>query len=110
MADITDPAAIVFSNERIRQAADLMAQGYFRAKAAIAAYDAKNLDAVFGANSGGDTLADGSDTDGRTPILGGEVQAMIQGLRDFVADMEANSNLKHNLVMKIAVHPTRGVS
>lgn len=110
MAEITDPQAVVFANESVRSAADLMAQGYLRAKAAIAAYDAKGLDAVFGANGGADVVVDGSATDGRTPIVGGEVQALVQGLRDLVADFEANSSVKHNLVMKIAVNPTRGVS
>ncbi len=101
---ITDPRAVKFANENARVAADLFAQGYYRAKAAIDQVDAQGLEALF---PDAETVEDGADVDGRSRITGAHVTGVITAMRALVADMEANGSAKLNAILQVAVNTRR---
>jgi len=102
---ITNPRAVSFSNEKIRTAADKLAQAYYTAKAVMQEYYAENLGELY--TPLGDTIEDGSLTDGRKRITANDALLLITRCSDLVADMEANNNAKLNTVLKVSVNPTR---
>jgi len=106
MADITNPQAIAFANNRIRVIADLQAQLYYASKALTADWFAQGVDTVI-PNNAGDTVVDGSATDGRAPITGAKVNSIITRASEYVTDMEANTNSKLNTVLAVAVNADR---
>lgn len=106
MADITDPTAVAFCNEKIRPAADRLAQAYFDAKAVIAEWNARG-GTDFIANDLAAEVIDGAQDDGRPVIDGADVNNIINRLSEFVADMEANGGAKLNTVLAVAVNLTR---
>ena len=101
---ITNPEAVRFSNEVIRPAADVAAQYYYFCKALIASYAAKGLDKEY---TDADVVDDGSDKDGRHPITGFDVKAIVQLAADYVNDFETGVNAKLNSVLAVAVNPQR---
>lgn len=99
---IDNPQAVAFSNERARTLADAAARYYWAAKAFLAEWDAADIGAVMPNSS--DVVVDGSLTDGRTPITGANVNGLKAHVDAMVADLEANSNLKLNILLKIEVN------
>ncbi len=75
MADITNAQTIKFCNERLRPAADRLISAIRTLEQMRAEYVAKGIGALV-AGSGelqASTVADGSATDGRTPLTGYDV-------------------------------------
>ncbi|OPL13111.1 MAG: hypothetical protein AVO39_11095 [delta proteobacterium MLS_D] len=105
MADITSPQAVRFSNEKIRPAAERMAQLYTIAKQVVDEWYATNMGTEIPVSA--DLIIDGSANDGRTPINGNDATLVISRLQEFVTDMEANNNAKLNTVLKPAVNALR---
>lgn len=101
MADITNPEAVKFCNERVRTAANKLAQLYYSAKSVSQEWTANDLGTII-AYDNADLVIDGSATDGRHPISGIEVNNLITRLTELVADMEASSNAKLNTVLAVA--------
>ena len=106
MAQITDPEAVKFCNERVRVAADKLAQAYQFAKLVTQEWYATNMSKKL-AFDNADTVVDGSKDDGRHPISGIDVNNLITRLTELVADYEAGSNAKLNTILKVAVNPER---
>lgn len=104
--EITDPYAVAFSNEKIRQGADRLAQMYYMAKAITQEWTANPQLATAIAYDNPGVIVDGSATDGRNPVTGIEANNIITRLGEFVSDMEANGNAKLNTVLGVAVRPT----
>lgn len=102
MPDIIDPQAIRFSNERARTLADIATKYYWTAKAFMFEWDATSMGTVI--PDADDTIVDGSATDGRTSITGANINGMKTHVDAMVADLEANSNLKLNILLKIEVN------
>jgi len=102
MADITNPEAVRFCNERVRVAADKLATAYLFAKAVSAEWYANNLGELLPVSA--DPVIDGSAADGRHPITGNDVSNLITRLSELVADYEANDNAKLNTILGIAVN------
>lgn len=81
MADITDPILVRFSNERARVAADALEQAYNTAERLIEEYAALEDEAVMPDSD--EQIADGSEAsrgdqaDGRTPVTGSDVRALL---------------------------------
>ncbi len=100
---INDPTAIKFSNERVRTAADVSAQGYYRAKSLIDQWTAQGLDVVIPNDA--TVMPDGADTDGRPVITGADIHGMVAILKSYVAMVEANSSAALTQILKVAVHP-----
>ena len=100
MADITDPQAVRFANEKIRVAADKLAQAYWHAK---------RVQAEWAANPGliankADVIDDGSKTDGRPPITGTDANNIVNRLAELTADYEAGGSAKLNTILGVAVN------
>lgn len=70
MADNTDKQIITFANERVRPLADAIEQLYLKATAFQAAYAAGGLATLITSAGAANTIADGSDSDGRKRITG----------------------------------------
>jgi hypothetical protein len=105
MADITNPQAVRFSNEDIRPMADKLAQAYYAAKVFLNEWSAQGIGTLIPNTN--DVIMDGSDTDGRAAIDGAKINGLQGYLATFVADLEANGNLKLNVLLQIAVNPDR---
>lgn len=102
MPDITNPQAVRFSNEEIRPLADAYATLYFAAKRVEAEWTAQNIGALIPNTA--DVIIDGSATDGRAEITGAKVNGLINAVAALVADLEANTNLKRDVLLQIAVN------
>ena len=102
MAEITNPEAVKFCNEKIRVAASRYAALYFKAKE-IAAEWAANPDlATNMAYDNTDLVVDGSAKDGRHPISGVDVNNIINRLNELVSVLEADGHAKLNTVLGVA--------
>ena len=102
MADIIDPEAVRFSNEKIRVAADNLALSYYFAKQVVNEWFAVNMSAKI--TNTVDPIIDGSATDGRTVITGADATNLITRLTEQIADFEASGNAKLNTVLKVEVN------
>ena len=105
MADITDPEAVKFSNEKIRTLADKLAQTFYQLTRLRDEWVANGLGAKFPNDTS--PVIDGSATDGRHPITGADVNAIASRATEFLTDYEASANAKLNTVLKVAVNPNR---
>ena len=103
MADITNAEAIKFANERARVAADKLAQAYYFAVQVSQEWTANSMGSLI-PNNVGDTLIDGSATDGRHVISGADVNNVINRLSELIADYEAGGNAKLNTILGVAVN------
>jgi len=104
MADITNAEAVTFCNERVRVAADKLAQAYYLAKEVQDEWFANSMASLI-PNESGDTVIDGSATDGRHVITGADVTNVITRLGELTTDYEASSNAKLNTILGVAVNP-----
>ena len=102
MANITDVAAIKFSNEQIRPLADMLASLYYRAKTVVDDWNATTMSGKIPNTT--DVLIDGAAEDGRTIINGIDATAIITRAQEFITDYEAGSKAKLNTVNKVAVN------
>jgi hypothetical protein len=102
MADITNLEAVRFCNERVRIAADKLAQIYFLAKSIVAEWYANDIGSLLPVDGG--NVIDGSVTDGRHIITGNDATGLIVRLTELVADYEASNNAKLNTIMAVAVN------
>ena len=102
MADITNPEAVRFSNEKVRTLADAATKYYYAAVGFLNEWNATDMGTKIPNTS--DVIIDGSATDGRTPITGANVNGLKGNVAAMVADLEANSNLKLNILLGIEVN------
>lgn len=102
MPDITDSQAVKFCNEKIRVAADKLAQAYAFANQVKAEWTAHG-GAVLVPNTS-DPVVDGSATDGRPPITGADANNIINRLTELKADYDADSAAKLNTILSVAVN------
>lgn len=100
---VTDPEAVRFANERIRPAADKLAQAYYFARLVRNEWYANNMGAILPV--GGGTIEDGSEGDGRHTLVADDAILLINRLEDLINDYEASGNAKLNTVLKPAVNP-----
>lgn len=102
MTDITDPAAVRWSNERARPLADLVA-GAFQGMVLYAqAWDSKGMGSLIPDDNS--VVDDGSAVDGRTPITGHDLHELRALVTDLVA-MGAGQNSRMPTVLKASVNP-----
>ena len=101
--DITNAEAVKFCNERVRCAADKLAQCYYYAKLVQQEWNANNMAALI-PNDAGDTVIDGSATDGRHVISGADATNIITRCGELVTDYEASTNAKLNTILGVAVN------
>jgi len=102
----TNVQAIKVANEKIRPLADLFGQLYNRLKSAQIEYTAEGWSTLFPNDT--QTISDGSDVDGRTPITNADVRNfMLTDAVTFLNALEATANAGRDRVFKIAVNPER---
>jgi len=106
---VTNPTAIKFSNDRIRTAADKLAQAYYHAKQVI--YEWYDIEIEPGTtlaagipNDGAEQIFDGAESDGRPVISGDDVHNIINRSSELVADYEEFTSVKLNTITKVAVN------
>lgn len=104
MADITNPQAVRFCNEKVRPMADVLSETYFTCKSIIAEWNAQGFGSVLLFSNTTDHVVDGSLTDGRPLITPAQVNNIITRCTEFVADYEAGSNAKLNTVLQVRVN------
>jgi hypothetical protein len=107
MADNTTPEAVTVGNTKIRPAADLILQIYYKMKILQALYTSQNWAALFPSGDPTGVLIDGSAQDGRNPITNANVNDVITALGAFLAFMEATSNQQLTRFLTVAVNPER---
>lgn len=103
MADITDPTAVAFSNEKIRVAADKLAQAYNFSNKVIDSWNALGGTALIPNTI--DTIIDGAADDGRPVIQGIDVNNIINRLIELRDDYDAISSAKLNTILSVSVNP-----
>lgn len=108
MADIDTPQVRQFCNERVRKAANLLAQLYNWSRSVRDEWTAQDMASQI-TNSPDDTIIDGAATDGRPPLTGEDVHNIKDLVVAFIADLEANTNAELNEILRVAPKPTRGI-
>ena len=110
MPDITSPQAVKFANERIRVAADLIAQIDNLAGSILNEWTALGSTALIPNTA--DVIVDGAASDGRPIITGIKANNIINRLTN-LRSTNANSGLAmgaagvRDTVLQVAVNPTR---
>jgi hypothetical protein len=79
MAEINDPQLTEFCNADLRQIADVMVRLDSRTFDANATYVARNLGTVIDTGGSSNLITDGSATDGRTRVAGGDAPGNTSG-------------------------------
>ena len=104
MAQITNPEAVAFVNQKIRVASDKLAQMYYLAKSVSQEWTATGLGTII-AYDNADFVVDGAATDGRHPATGVNVNNLMNRLSELVADMEASGGAKLNTILALSTNP-----
>ncbi len=92
MTEITDPQVIRFANETVRPLCDALYKAYYKSKSAIEDYyNGGDIGTKIDTAGAGNLIADGSDSDGRTRITGGDIYNIITALEHFVSYVEGNA-------------------
>lgn len=91
MAENSNPQVIKFANEKIRVAADQLYQAYYFAKQVLLEYNAGDIGTKIENAGAGEMLSDGSATDGRTRLTGGDIYNMVTALQEFVDYVEGGT-------------------
>jgi len=104
MPNIDNPEAVRFSNEKIRVAADTLAQAYNLAGEVVQEWVANDMGSLI-PNEAGDVIIDGSAVDGRHVISGADANNIINRLTELTTDYEAGGSAKLNTILGVAVNP-----
>lgn len=105
MADVTDPQAVRFCNERVRPAADRFAQLYYWCVSLRDEWTAQDIAGLIPNST--DVVLDGSATDGRPIITGADVHAVKDRVVEFLDNLDADTAAKLNEILAVSVNPTR---
>mgnify|MGYP000621713160 CR=1 FL=1 len=103
MADITNAEAVRFCNEKVRVAADRLAQAYYFSKQVQNEWFANSMGSLIPNDAS--PVIDGSATDGRHPITGADATNLITRCGELITDYEAAGNAKINTILGVAVNP-----
>ena len=103
MPDINDAPAVRFANEKLRVAANKLAQAHFFGLQVLAEWTAAGGTDLIPNTL--DSIDDGSDVDGRPRITGVDANDIINRLSELVADYEASSSAKLNTILQVAPNP-----
>jgi hypothetical protein len=90
MPEIDSPQLRSFCNEVLRPVADALAELDQRAPGIVAEYNQKLLGTVINAGGSTNLITDGSETDGRTRVAGGDVYNLITLVEAFRAFIDAS--------------------
>jgi hypothetical protein len=102
---IDNPVAVAYANRSIRTFADRLADLFYKSLRDDAEYDAQELGLHFSGPGGANlekTLIDGSPTDGRPSIKGGDVAHIVAIRRQITALLQADGGALLNAIMRVA--------
>lgn len=99
---IDSSQAVRFCNEKVRPAADGLAQVYNDAKRVLAEWNAAGGVALVPNTA--DVVADRADVDGRPVITGEKVNNVMNRIGELISDYEAGGNAKLNTILQVAVN------
>jgi hypothetical protein len=102
MADITNPQAVRFCNERVRLAADKFAQLYNWCIAVRNEWTAQDIASLIPNDAS--AIIDGAQTDGRPLITGADVHTIKDRVVELIGLLEANTSEKLNEILRVAVN------
>jgi len=102
MAEITNPEAVAFCNDKLRILADTLYTAYLTAKRISEEWYANNLGSILPVAD--DVVIDGAAQDGRHTMTSNKANLLITRCDELVADMEANSNAKLNTILTVQVN------
>lgn len=88
MAEITNPQVVRFANEKARPMADRLYSAWVEAQSVLQEYTSTNIGSLINDAGSGNLIADGSETDGRTRLTGGDIFNLITALTAYVAYVE----------------------
>lgn len=100
MSEIQNPQLSRFCNESLRVFADRLAYLDMVNASVAAQYNAENLGGIIDTAGAGSLITDGSETDGRPRVAGGDVYNLITLLSDFKAFMDANNGGRRDVLAK----------
>jgi hypothetical protein len=110
LAETTNPQIVAFSNTRVRPLADELFKAYNLITAFVAEYNAQGIGALITAAGASQIIADGSLTDGRSRITGGDIFLLKTYADDLKFMMEQDitatpgDGKRTALVAKVEVH------
>lgn len=87
MANLSNPQLVHFCNEDVRQLADRLAALDAALTPFLETYNARDLGTIIEAGGAGNLIDDGSEQDGRTRVVGGDVYnfvTLVQDLQTFM--------------------------
>ena len=101
---VTNPATVRFCNEKVRVYADSLVTDYETARAFVAQWAAGGMAALI-PNSAAENIVDGSATDGRFPINGQQVNALLTAANAQITWFETvvSGSTRIALIRQIAV-------
>lgn len=108
MADVTNPQAIRFCNERVRQAADKFAQLYYWCSIVRDEWLAQDIGSLVPNDTS--EIIDGAQTDGRPVVTGADVHTIKDRVLELLALLDADSGAKLAEVLSVAVNPMQGIA
>ncbi len=101
---IETPEAIRLANEDVRPLADLVAGAFQSLDVFVKKFDGKSFGQLFPDDTK-QIIADGSDTDGRTPISGADVHVLYELAKALTQESIGEISKRMPTVLKIAVNP-----
>lgn len=105
MADIVDPQVIAFCNNRVRPTADAIGKLYNTIVAIANEYTALGMATKIPNTA--DRIMDNATVppgDGRPPVTGADITALINIASGIKTSLEASSNANRTAVLKVAVN------
>jgi hypothetical protein len=102
MANITDAGAVAFCNQKARPTADAMQTLYATCKDLVNFWNANSISTLIPNTT--DVVVDGAASDGRQPLNGIAVTAIVTEANAVILHYEASSNAVENNIMKVFVN------
>lgn len=101
MAEHTNPQLVEFANSDLRGLADKLAALDALLAPIVATYNARNLGTIINDGGAGELIADGSQSDGRTRVVGGDVFNLITLIQDLQTFITSG---RRDVIFKWQVH------
>ena len=90
MPNITDPLVVTWANTRARTISDKIVALQYAMNAYVTDYANSGIAAALTADGATGSITDGSATDGRTPVVGTDLQNLIAGINQIVTAFNTN--------------------
>ena len=99
---MSTPEVVKFSNERARRVADTLHSAYLSAQRVVQEWDDRGLSSSVAATD--DPIDDGAASDGRAPMTGNKLIALVEYCRSFVGRADFNTGADRVKYSSVAVN------